>query len=469
MRRASLVVAFFLAGACTAIIGDRIEQVVGDDMAVADLRTGEDLAGVDLFDPDAGPPDLAGADLTGCDPTSILSCGGCGNVCGTNGALGQACNGTKCSYTCFGTNRDCLQLGANTDGCETNISTSTMHCGGCGNTCNLTGASASSCDGTQCSYTCTGNNRDCVTTAPNLDGCETDITTSTAHCNGCGNACDTVRSTGQACNGTACSYGGCLSGFKDCNTVAPNTNGCETDITTAQNCGDCGVACDTTNSNGPACSTNVCTYSGCKSNRADCNTAAPNANGCETDTTQTNNCGGCNNVCDTTNSVGASCNGNTCQYSSCNPGRLDCNTAAPNTAGCECEGPYCCSTSCAPRHNNCTGAGCTTPNPDLGQQFFALNATDNCASLGNYSDGLAQDARQAWIDSQMPALTGTKYLVSCPSTLGDGRAFGTSGTCATWFFSGDLIGKVHYSNGTGGSPCANACPASVGAATASWQ
>ena len=52
-------------------------------------------------------------------------------------------------------------LGANTDGCET-ATTTTANCGGCGNACTLAHASAASCNGTTCSYTCNAGFADCV-------------------------------------------------------------------------------------------------------------------------------------------------------------------------------------------------------------------------------------------------------------------------------------------------------------------
>jgi hypothetical protein len=47
------------------------------------------------------------------------------------------------------------------------------------------------------------------------------------NCTACGLACDTAVSLDAGCNGATCTYGGCLAGHSDCVTTAPNTNGCE--------------------------------------------------------------------------------------------------------------------------------------------------------------------------------------------------------------------------------------------------
>jgi hypothetical protein len=63
--------------------------------------------------------------------------------------------------------------GLNTDGCETG-ETSILHCGACGQKCVLDHASAATCDGTKCAYTCDPGFVDCNNTnGANLDGCET--------------------------------------------------------------------------------------------------------------------------------------------------------------------------------------------------------------------------------------------------------------------------------------------------------
>jgi hypothetical protein len=49
------------------------------------------------------------------------------------------------------------------------------------------------------------------------------------HCLACANACDTATSYGAGCNGTTgCTYSACKSGFGNCVTAAPDLDGCET-------------------------------------------------------------------------------------------------------------------------------------------------------------------------------------------------------------------------------------------------
>jgi hypothetical protein len=107
-----------------------------------------------------------------------------------------------------------------------------------------------------------------------------DSPTSTSSCAACGNVCDAKSGT-PSCNGTTCSYA-CNSGFADCNAnTAPDLDGCETPITTPTNCSQCGTKCDTV-TGAPACpSGTTCIYA-CNQGRQDCNAAsAPDTDGCE--------------------------------------------------------------------------------------------------------------------------------------------------------------------------------------------
>jgi hypothetical protein len=68
---------------------------------------------------------------------------------------------------------------------------------------------------------------------------------SITNCGGCGQKCDTARSTGASCNAATCSYTSCASGWANCNTTAPDTDGCECSTPAC-----CGAACQTAHSNG---------------------------------------------------------------------------------------------------------------------------------------------------------------------------------------------------------------------------
>jgi hypothetical protein len=100
------------------------------------------------------------------------------------------------------------------------------------------------------------------------------------NCGQCGAACDTTHSTPTSCMTGACHYT-CNSGWGDCQSSAPDLNGCETPLNTTSNCTACGTACDTAHSLDAGCSATGCTYSGCAAGYLDCHTAAPNADGCE--------------------------------------------------------------------------------------------------------------------------------------------------------------------------------------------
>jgi hypothetical protein len=271
----------------------------------------------------------------GCETqtTTTLNCGGCGNVCDTAHSTGVSCNGTKCNYGgCAAGWTNCNLSGVDTNGCETHTDVDANNCGGCGNACSSSHVTPS-CAGGVCNGACAANWADCNGNKL-TDGCETSTTT-TSDCGGCGNACDTVHSTGTGCNGTKCTYGGCAANYANCDTSGADTNGCETPTTTITNCAGCGNGCDTAHSTGAACNGTKCTYTGCATNFANCNSSGVDTNGCETPTNTTTNCAGCGNVCDTSHSNGASCDGARCIYTGCALGYTNCSATAPDTNGCE--------------------------------------------------------------------------------------------------------------------------------------
>jgi hypothetical protein len=274
-------------------------------------------------------------DYDGCEtPTNTVnSCGGCGNVCNIGNANSASCDGVKCSYTCQNGFADCIMIGANTDGCETPTNT-IANCTGCGNVCDGTNSVGARCNGTTCSYTgCKAGFADCLMGAPDLDGCETNITSIT-NCGGCGLACDVANSNGARCAGGCCMYTSCKTGFADCVTTCPDLDGCETATITVNNCGGCNNVCNLSNATGASCDGVKCSYT-CKNGFADCVMIGANTDGCETATTTTTNCGGCGNQCDALHSLGAACNGTMCTYTGCVNGWVDCDMSGANANGCE--------------------------------------------------------------------------------------------------------------------------------------
>jgi stigma-specific protein Stig1 len=337
--------------------------------------------------------------------SDVHNCGACGNLCES----GQVCSHGTCKTKCATGLTNC-------GGSCVDVQTDADNCGGCGNVCagNATGVN---CSAGTCSYTCASGFADCDQTAPNLNGCETQLNT-IQNCGACGAACDTLTSNGTSCNGTTCLYTSCQPGYADCNSTAPNLGGCDTAINTAQNCGACGAACDTAHSNGATCTQTGCHYTSCKPGYADCNSTAPNLSGCETPTTTTQNCGGCGNVCGGTHVQTKACVGGiACSYT-CQPGYVDCDQSGANTNGCECAGTGCCSGACQTAHSN-----------GLGQTFY------DCTAAGTYNLTQANEARAAW------TVAGTDTIApGCGTGAVARQAFDR---CAVWVYSGGGAGHVY--------------------------
>ncbi len=126
------------------------------------------------------------------------------------------------------------------NGCEAFTTSNLQHCGGCGMACTARPHSAANCVAGACVYACAPDFGDCD--GDPVNGCETDLDTSPAHCGGCGYACTAPWPRTVA----TCTAGGCASrcvdGYTDCDGAS--TNGCETDPrTSATHCGACGVVC----------------------------------------------------------------------------------------------------------------------------------------------------------------------------------------------------------------------------------
>jgi hypothetical protein len=373
-------------------------------------------------------------DLNGCETATVTvnNCGGCNNVCDVSNATGASCDGVKCSYTCKTGFADCLLLGADTDGCET-ATTTTTNCGGCGNLCLLANAGAATCSGTRCSYNCNSGFGDCIQTGADTDGCETNLNTTAAYCGSCFASCDTVFSTGAMCNGGACSYTGCVAGWKDCVTAPPDYDGCETATNTVNNCGGCNNVCDLSNATGASCDGVKCSYT-CKTGFADCILVGANTDGCETATTTPTNCGGCGNTCDTLHSLGAACNGTMCTYTACVNGWVDCDRSGANANGCESQ-----------IHIN-----------GIGQTFSdCADPIGTPGNAGTYNVNMATLARAAWIITS-PSDT----AINCNLGQDNCVARGNSSTCSVWCYSGPDAGYVHTNNAT-----ACVCPVAGGDVT----
>jgi hypothetical protein len=149
---------------------------------------------------------------------------------------------------------------------------------------------------------------DCDGDASN--GCETNLASTTTHCGSCGNDCASLlQNAGDIeCSGGTCIYGSCQSGFDDCDGKI--VNGCETDVTTTTNCGSCGNDCTSLlqNAGDIECSGGTCVFESCITSHFD-SCDGDLTNGCEANLKSDNdNCGTCGVSCD----VDEFCNNGIC-------------------------------------------------------------------------------------------------------------------------------------------------------------
>jgi hypothetical protein len=274
----------------------------------------------------AGLGDCDGMAENGCETslaTSAGNCGACGNDCARPRTSAQ-CSAGRCAVErCEAGFGDCNSE-AN-DGCETNLSVDARHCGRCGGACmyrNGTGA----CMGGSCRLqSCRAGFGNCDREDGN--GCEVDHATDGRHCGTCGNAC-TYRNGVGACVAGVCRLMACNAGFGNCNR--DDSDGCELALTSATNCGACGMACNFPRGVG-ACMGGACRLMSCNSNYGDCN--ANPMDGCETDLRTTlAHCGMCNRLCARANAT-ANCRDGACSIGSCGTGFGNCDGMDGN--GCE--------------------------------------------------------------------------------------------------------------------------------------
>lgn len=183
--------------------------------------------------------DCDGKPENGCETslTSADSCGSCGAACTKAHASASCATGTCQIASCADGWDNCDDEAATKNGCETSLNTLT-NCGMCGKTCSYSNATASCSTGTCTQVSCNAGYADCTAAS----GCETALGTSD-DCAACDNSCTNAHGA-TSCGGSPGSYDckpTCDSGFKSCDNNPDN--GCEADLTTAANCGNCGVKC----------------------------------------------------------------------------------------------------------------------------------------------------------------------------------------------------------------------------------
>jgi hypothetical protein len=376
--------------------------------------------------------------------TNAQNCGGCGTVCSTVNGM-PACVAGRCAVgACSAPFADCDAVAGN--GCETDTQASLAHCGACGATCRAPANAAAACARGACGLgACTAGFGDCDGDA--MNGCETPLQTSLAHCGACGRGCtvpngvalcamgvcqrsacsagfadcdgDTsngceanttsdpmnCRACGSACNlpraravcaASTCIVGSCDAGFDNCD--GNSANGCEANLRAdIANCGACGRSCAFPRAT-PLCDTGVCTIDRCAAGFGNCD--GNTTNGCETDTNaSTAHCGACNNACPAPANATAACRAGACAFT-CLPGFADCdglpgngcevntNTSASHCGAC---GRVCnlanADASCAA--GTCqvlrcrAGFGDCNSNPVDGCEVSTTTSLDHCGACGN--------------------------------------------------------------------------------------
>src|SRR5205814_3041789 len=106
--------------------------------------------------------------------------------------------------------RNCDGNAAN--GCEIDAFNDSNNCGGCGSSCAQIQHATASCKAGACVVSaCAPDWGNCDKVDAN--GCETDVTASPAHCGGCGKACPAPPNVAVSCSGGNCMMGGCLPGY----------------------------------------------------------------------------------------------------------------------------------------------------------------------------------------------------------------------------------------------------------------
>ena len=169
--------------------------------------------------------------------TSTEHCAACGQAC--NVANGTAvCQGSVCAVgQCDSGYRDCD--GDPLNGCETNTDYDPDNCDTCDHEC--PGGDYAICTDGNCGTTaCAPGTGDCDDNPSN--GCETDTTSSSDHCGFCNNPCGFPNGVG-ACNSSVCALSSCTAPYDNCD--GNDANGCETDLTqSGSHCGSCDFSCE---------------------------------------------------------------------------------------------------------------------------------------------------------------------------------------------------------------------------------
>jgi len=391
--------------------------------------------------------------------TTTIHCGACANNCGTKGHVTAShCTDGLCVVdTCASGWDDCNHSGA--DGCETDLGL-TASCGICGNDCDAkSNVDTAHCDSGDCVVdTCADTWGDC--NALGSDGCEQSLLADD-NCGVCGRACGSLPNvTSGYCSDGTCVISQCDTGWGDCN--GNPVDGCETDLTsTTDHCGLCTTDCTTLNhSSAVHCASSVCVVDDCDSGWGNCN--GLDSDGCERDLLTSNNyCGACSTNCSLLSNADVThCSGGGCVIDACDSGWGNCTGGVGD--GCETDLTghvnHCgtCGNNCATLPNvntvHCTAGGCVIDSCDSGwgncnglvsdgcETNLNLN-NNHCGSCSNDCAGLSH------IDATHCS-SGSCIIDSCDTNWGDCDSLASTG-CETYT----------YDNNTHCGSCANNCGA----------
>ena len=321
------------------------------------------------------------------DNTSIQNCGTrCSEPCTAPTGGTATCDGTTCSFSCSGTTPKMCAIAMTciaSSGCCTNADCPAM-----------SGGQTGTCDsGTStCNYGCPSNTQSCTTNGTTsciaAGGCckDSDCAGSCMTCNMSTHACGAAKSeddpTGR-CAGTCDASGTCKSKQgQTCNTVSGSMGGCVTGTT----CSPDGYCCNTT-CTGSCVACDLQGFEGTCTNLA--SGTAPHSNHplCTgAGTSCAGSCGSAGACTYPTSSCGAAptCSGTSyVSQATCSNG--SCGTTSPQT----CSGDFVCSlntckTSCTADSDCLPGYFCETGLCHLGAVAITAGSSHTCALL---SDG----------------------------------------------------------------------------------
>jgi hypothetical protein len=291
----------------------------------------------------------------------------------------------ECRLSCSRLRGDCNESAS--DGCEEQTETSSTHCGGCFQRCDLPNVAEALCVSGQCKVDAEDDNGGCESGFHDCDGvpengCEANFETDVDNCGGCNQACSEENGTAECVLGE-CRIS-CKSGFANCNDDA-RSDGCETDTRSSVNdCGGCGeedpkYICKPMEEGwSPYCLDKEC-------GSINCEEIAPGYGACRGDRrcdvplNTVTNCGVCGQICVVTGGT-PTCTNKRCEIGACDEQRRDCDLVYMN--GCEVD------VTTDKRH--CGGCTTADESPGTGQDCTALEANEALHILATSCEGFCK-------------------------------------------------------------------------------